>query len=383
MNRPAKQRRPGALNFIENARFMRGPALMLMLLAVAIGGGRAGAQSLNVFTISGVAVDEVAESAEAARKKALINGERRAFERLFKRLTMRADHGRAGDIVAGDIAALVQDIQVADEKNSQIRYLAKLTFRFKPSQVREFLRDMALDFAETRSKPVLVLPVYESAGAVSLWDNSNIWRDAFAALDITDGLVPMRLPRGDLGDIRALGGGDLAIGGDASRLTAIAGNYGASAVIVAHAVLTASRRGIPAIKISAETHGSAERNQTVNTSLRADKGETIKAMLARGAAETIGLIEDQWKLDNLLQFGQSAILAAALPITGLSDWVEAQRRLKKIAQIERVDLILLSRNEARINLFYLGDPHQLKLALAQADLSLLEEEGSWTLGLVK
>jgi hypothetical protein len=51
--------------------------------------------------------------------------------------------------------------------------------------------------------------------------------------------------------------------------------------------------------------------------------------------------------------------------------------------IERVDLIVLSRNEARINLFYLGDPNQLKLALAQADLSLVEEEGSWTLSLIK
>ena len=51
--------------------------------------------------------------------------------------------------------------------------------------------------------------------------------------------------------------------------------------------------------------------------------------------------------------------------------------------IERVDLILLSRNEARINLFYLGDPDQLKLALAQADLSLVEEEGSWSLALTK
>jgi hypothetical protein len=117
--------------------------------------------------------------------------------------------------------------------------------------------------------------------------------------------------------------------------------------------------------------------------VRAGKGETIKSMLARGASEAIGLIEDRWKLDNLLQFEQSAVLAAALPITGLSDWVEAQRRLKKVAVIERVDLILLSRNEARINLFYLGDPHQLKLALSQADLKLREEEGSWSLGLVK
>jgi hypothetical protein len=372
-----------ACNFTGNVRFLGVWAAAPILLALALGSGQAAAQSLSVFTISGVAVDEVAESAEAARKKALANGERKAFERLFKRLTLRADHARAGEAAAEDISALVQDIQVADQKNSQIRYLAKLTFRFKPTAVREFLRDLAVDFAETRSKPVLVLPVYEAAGAVSLWDDSNIWRDAFATTEIADGLVPMRLPRGDLSDIRALGSGELAVRGDAPRISSIAKNYGVSAVIVAHARLTATRRGVPAIRISAETHGSAERHQSINTSVEAGQGETVKAMLARGAAEAVGLIEDQWKLDNLLQFGQSAVLATALPITGLSDWVEAQRRLIKVAVIERVDLILLSRNEARINLFYLGDPNQLKLALAQADLSLVEEEGSWTLSLIK
>lgn len=378
-----RRSRLSALNTRGNIAFSWVAAILWLLPTWAAGGGPAAAQSFDVFTVSGVPVDEVAESAAVARKKALANGERRAFERLFKRLTVRADHGRIGDAGAEEISALVQDIQVADEKNSQIRYLAKLTFRFKPAQVRDFLRDLPVEFAETRSKPVLVLPVYETGGAVALWDDSNIWRDAFAAAEFADGLVPMQLPRGDLGDIRALGGGELAIRGDAPRITSIAKNYGVSVVIVAHAVLTATNRGTPAINIVAETHGSAERQQTLAFTVRAGKGETIKSMLARGASEAIGLIEDRWKLDNLLQFEQSAVLAAALPITGLSDWVEAQRRLKKIAVIERVDLILLSRNEARINLFYLGDPHQLKLALSQADLKLREEEGSWTLGLVK
>ena len=73
--------------------------------------------------------------------------------------------------------------------------------------------------------------------------------------------------------------------GDAPRISSIAKNYGVSAVIVAHARLTATRRGVPAIRISAETHGSAERHQSINTSVEAGQGETVKAMLARGAAE--------------------------------------------------------------------------------------------------
>jgi len=40
--------------------------------------------------------------------------------------------------------------------------------------------------------------------------------------------------------------------------------------------------------------------------------------------------------------------------------------------------VLLSRGEARFNVFYLGDAAQLKLALAQQDMALTEGEGNWT-----
>ena len=50
-----------------------------------------------------------------------------------------------------------------------------------------------------------------------------------------------------------------------------------------------------------------------------------------------------------------------------------------MAIIERIELVLISRNEALINIFYLGVDEQLSLALAQADMRLEQEEGSWTL----
>ncbi|NQV57378.1 MAG: DUF2066 domain-containing protein [Rhodospirillales bacterium] len=339
------------------------------------------AQTVDVFYVTGVHVDMVAESAAAARKKALADGERQAFARLFKRLTIRQDKRLSAGLTGPEIAALIRDFQVANEKNSSIRYLADLTYKFKPNEVRELLRDLSVEFAETRSKPILLLPVYEAAGAIALWEEANPWRKALTQIDLTDGLVPMILPRGDLKDLRAIGGGGLAIRGDTQRLAAIATNYDVSTVLVAHAAFTTTNQGVSGLKITATEYGPSERNQTLATMILAGKDETIAAMLARAAADIAGMIEDQWKKDNLIQFEQGAVIAAALPINGLSDWVEAQRRLQKVAIVERVDLVLLSRNEARINVYYLGDPQQLKLALEQVDLKLKEEEGAWSLGL--
>ena len=110
-----------------------------------------------------------------------------------------------------------------------------------------------------------------------------------------------------------------------------------------------------------------------------EPGETVGGMLKRVAIAIRNKIEDTWKEENLIKFEQGSVLAASVPILSLTDWVQARRRLADVAIIERIELVLISRNEALINIFYLGGDEQLSLALAQVDMRLEQEEGSWTL----
>ena len=352
-----------------------------LILAVAPAGSTAIAQ--DVFEVSGVAVDVTAETAAAARARALAAGEQRAFDILLDRLTLRSDIDRLPVLGAADRAELVQDLSVANEKTSAVRYLAELTFRFKPREVRRLLRDLAIDFAETPSKPVLVLPVYRAAGVVVLWDDPNPWRDAWSGIGgpgASTGLVPMELPAGGLADIAAIGA-EQAAAGDRARLEALSGRHGTSDVIVALAELSAAPGGAPLISVTVKRYGESVSEHAIITGVTGRPGETVEAVLRRAAAQVADEIEDQWKADNLLQFERSEIVAVVLPITSLGDWVKARSRLGRVAVIDRVDLVLLSRDEARLNIQYLGDIDQLALALAQADLSLREEEGNWILEL--
>ncbi|MCH8835833.1 MAG: DUF2066 domain-containing protein, partial [Proteobacteria bacterium] len=176
-----------------------------VLVAAGAGADAARAQAIDVFEVMGVDVDVTAETAAAARGEALVDGERRAFRRLLERLTLLADRDRLPEFSRDEITAYVKDFSIAEEKASAVRYLATLNFRFKAEDVRRLLIDYALPFAETASKPLLVLPVYQAAGALLLWDDPNPWRDAWAARPTVDGLVPLMLPLGDLSDIAAIG----------------------------------------------------------------------------------------------------------------------------------------------------------------------------------
>ena len=339
--------------------------------------GKSNEQPKDVFEMRNVVVDVTGETAAAARGKALADGQARAYRMLLGRLTLRADRGRLPDLGGGEIAALVKDFEIAREKISAVRYIAWLNVRFKAEDMRRLLIDYDLPFAETLSKPVLVLPVYQVAGARLLFDDPNPWRAAWAACSTTDGLVPLVMPMGDLQDMLAIGA-EQALGGDGQRLAAVAARYRARDTLVAHASQRVSERsGLPELEVFATRYGTEQQEQTIVSTYSAGAGENIEALLLRAATDITRRVANNWKRDNLLQFGQSSVLAVAVPIAGLGGWLNMRGRLSGVAVIKRVDLVLLSLKEVRVNLHYIGELEQLSLALAQADLVLKEEETNW------
>jgi len=345
--------------------------------------------SQDVFSVANIYVDVTDKTASSARKKALAIGERKAFDMLLKRLTLRIDYHRLPDLDAEKISTFIQDFGVTEEKNSEIRYLANLTYRFKPNVIRDLLRDSEVQFAETISKPILVLPVYQLAGAAYLWDNPNPWRDSwlskFGILKSKKkgqmvGLVPMLFGNGDLNDIATISA-ELAVKGDIKSLAAIARKYDVAKTLVAIAILKITARGTPVIEIQISRYdeNSGKRLFTIQTKAR--EKEDVNALLKRATMEVINRVEELWKVDNLLKFERVGVIAVTLPIDNLIEWVEAKRRLMKIAVIENIELVIFSRKEVRFNVHFIGDAEQLQLALAQLDMDLNEKESGWILGL--
>lgn len=335
--------------------------------------------SEEVFEVRNVAVDVTDESATQARSKALQEGSRLAFQRLLQRLTLLRDRDRLPRLDQQEIASLVRDFAVSDEKTASKRYLAKLSYRFRRQEVRNLLKDFNLQFAETKSKPVLILPVYQAGGAIALWVDPNPWRVAWNRSAEFDGLVPLLRPAGDLADVGAIGP-EQAVEGDRERLQAIADRYQTSDVIVAYAQLrldaaVARQR----LEVLVTRYGSDPEPQTQNLQFRQSETESVEQLLDRAVLEVGEHIENQWKEDNLLKLNRPNIAAVAVPITGLKDWLRVRDRLKGVALVRQAELVLLSLDEARVNLHYVGDPEQLRVSLGQADLTMVKEDGEWVI----
>jgi hypothetical protein len=375
-------------NISERSTFaMAGPGACRMrrlrgLVAAAllvVAGREAPAQDQDVFTVANVAVDVTADTATQARSLALAGAHEAAFSQLIGRLVPTARRAEVPPLAGGQLESFVRDFEIAGEKTSPVRYIASLTFRFKPESVRQFLRRANIPFAETQSKPMLVLPVYRLAGAYLLWDDPNPWREAWHGAVSDGGLVPIVVPPGDLADIGEISA-EQAVRGRPDRLRAIAGRYGAADVALAlatPAIETAA--GARGLQVTTTRFGLGGSERTTVRNFAASGDQTLEDLIAAAARSTADQIQEEWKQENLLRPDAEAELLAVVPVSDIADLVDMERRLAGIGVIRRVVVVSLTRSEARLRLRYVGDRDRLALALAQKDLSLAGEDDRWTL----
>jgi hypothetical protein len=353
-----------------------------LFLALVLGmaeSSPARAQTPQVFTVRNVAVDQTAATAAEAREAALAEGQRNGFRHLLERLTPRAQHARLPRATAAQIADLIENFEVQSERASAVRYIATYTFRFNPDGIRAVLRRANVPFSETYARPLVVLPVYHENDVAVLWDEPNPWLAAWRALPPGDGLQPLMVPLGDLSDIGMISA-DQAQRGDAERVAAIAAKYGAGGAVLVEAVVERSGAERVVAQV-ATTRFDGSGDQTLVESYTAAAGEEPDALLARAAARTASAIEEQWKSDVALQFGQEANLVTEVVFASLADWVAMRDRLAETAMIRRTEVLNLSRSRAQLELHFIGSESGLRLALAQKDLVLDRDSAGWQLSL--
>jgi len=359
---------------VQKSRVCGGVALILALVALAV--PASALTRAEIFTVS-VPVDATAASATAARDAARLDGQRRAFAALLDRLTLAKDRGRFPAASDTTLNQVTIGFEVANERRSTVRYLADYTFHFRPDVVEQLLRDRGVSFTETASKPVVVLPVLETGGKPLLWDDPNPWREAWSSAKPPQGLVPMRVPLGEVEDVSAIDGAK-ADAGDDARLQAISANYDHADVLVTRATIRPGGSGVD-VSTTRFIPGSPGGEQSWVASYTANQGESEKDLLGRAIAGTAAQVNDAWKQANMLDYSQSATLTVSVPADDLGDWLAVRQRLAATTAVQSSQLLSLDRHGARVQLRYVGSPDQLRVGLAQNNLNLSGSDPDWVL----
>jgi hypothetical protein len=378
-----------ALAGVVAARRCAGAALLLVVVTTVSAVALAQEQSES-FSAT-VKVDATADTAAAARDLARTDGQRRALGLVIDRLSGSSDNAKLAKLDDKTITDMVESFEVANERMSAVRYLGDYTFHFRPSKVRRLVhlaetapadggtkpapadggsKTAAL---ESGGKPIVVLPVYKDAAKTVLWDEPNTWRDAWGQRSGDTGAVHLTVPLGDASDLATIDAGR-AETGKSDALAAIAQQNGGDEVIVALATPRRQGERLVGLDVSLKRYRSGRLADAQTTSIDANPGESEDVFLRRAADTVAGAVAKKNPHSD-----QQATLAASVPISTLGEWVQVRDRLASVAAVRKVELLSLSRQEAKIQIRYVGSADALKSSLAEVDLGLGGGDPVWRL----
>ncbi|MBB6251810.1 DUF2066 domain-containing protein [Nitrospirillum iridis] len=370
-----------------------GALTMGALTAVMVAGtaraeaGRADTAAEQAFLERGVEVDVTAANANQARDQAILQAQREALTRLFRKLTPAADGHQPPAVSQGELESLVSGFELEQERASSVRYVGRFTVRFRPSAVRQLLQQNGVRYAEMIGKPALVLPLDATGGEPSLWTDGP-WRQAWAQMGTVDGLVPVTLAppeQADQNDLPAKAALTPDPGTLGAVLARIAARHGAGQVVLARLEGDATKgyQLTLSIFIPGEGLSSPETVPQAAFVARALPAPADAPAPVPGAAvppPALGLavatvvdrVEEGWKRRVVVDAHLSGQVAVRVPVTDLVTLVEVRRRLAGVPMVIQVDTTALKTTEALLTLTVLGDVAHLKTALAQRDLILSE-----------
>ena len=301
-----------------------------------------------------------------------------AYRRLIQRLLPAEAVPGLMNLSQSDVIDLVQEFSVANERSSAVRYLADMTIKFNPTAVRALMSRQQVSFAEIPSRPLVVVPVtrLDSTVPATLWGDPDPWLAGWATAAVLDGLVPLRIPLGDIGDISALSV-EQAFDKDTEALRRFAAMHGADGVVVAIAEASFESPGGVQVSLS-EIRNNGARFETTLGPFGAE-ALNPEAGLDAAAAAAVREVEEAWKRRTMLQVGVGGEITAIADVTKLDDWLRLKAKLRNVPVVSKVELQAMTRNRVQLGISHAGTPDQLRAALSIQAIELSEVDGLWVL----
>jgi hypothetical protein len=262
--------------------------LILAALALAGAGGALWAQldgaergippvdSASTFEVTGIEVDVVAGSAQAAR----LEGWRRAMAQGWKMLWARTNNrpvSEAPAIAESVLSGIVSGVIIEEEQIGPTRYIARLGVLFDRARTGQMLGVPGL---VRRSAAMLVIPVMVTGGTAYSMEFRNQWQDAWANFRTANSPIDYVRSAGTGADpllLNAMQTGRRSRG----MWRVLLDQYGAADILVPEVQLRRLWPGGPAVATFTAIHGP-DREVLGRFSLRAPDGAAIPRMLAEG-----------------------------------------------------------------------------------------------------
>jgi hypothetical protein len=347
-----------------------------MLLSAA-GAYAAGPVETSPYAVQGVAVDETGASAAAAKDKAIIDAQMKAFPMLGARLGNAAVAAELAKLDQNQVIPLLKSLSIEQEEISPGRYQAKFTVRFLPEKVMPILQAAGVQLPAEQGPPLMVVPVWQDESGAAYLFEDNPWRAAWLGLNAQQAQIPLIVPIGDNQDSETLTAQD-AIKGDPVKLEALRRRYDVKTILVA--VAQPAQGG----GIHAHVVGNSPLGKIVIDKVYKSDTATVHDSTILAAQRFHQLMEEKFRSDQAKLATRNAsnsfqAVAVNIPFAGPSEWNGLRARILSAPGVVGIDITSLGGQGAAANLRYSGALDELQQSFQAAGLQFSHAGSSWVI----
>ncbi len=287
-----------------------------------------------VYKIDDVIIDKTAKDVATARQQGINSAQIEAFNILLSRILI--DSGQKQNLLVLsplEINGLIADYEVISEKSSTTRYIANVSFRFRPDSVRKLLRENGIDYVEAVKDRTLILPVLALGEQDVLFTDDNLWLKNWQNTPRKFSFISPVLPIGDIDDV-----GTIALNDGKINLSIETYNY---------FVDRYKTQDILLVKLY-------QQDEQTNTSkidiFRIDRSDASLVLLDelnfplssksynQLIVETLNYLESKWKQDHVVSVQTIKNIIFVIRFDGQNIWYDVQDKLRKIQFIENFNI---------------------------------------------
>lgn len=343
---------------------------IVVFLCLVTGTSGAAIAASTPFTVDNIVTSADGKSATDARQKAQQDAELRAFYTLMKRITPAYLHDNL-DAVAftpADVSALVQGMDISDERVTSRYYQATYSVTFSQPLVQRFMRDKDIPYQDGSSKPLLILPVlYEKHRAI-LWDEDNSWLSAWNKQVTEPGFLRIIVPESDsaanirIEDVLA---SDEALS-EIPEIRGLMQRYQADSVILTEASYTYNEDRKNYFLQVFLTDSSTKRRLTFHSK----QGQEIADFLLATTESIKEQIEATWRAKTFMSARNEKELRIVHPITSMQRWRDTVDTLRSLPQLDEVAIYQLTSREVWLDVSFKAPYEDVISALKSKGLNI-------------
>ncbi|MEO7567853.1 MAG: DUF2066 domain-containing protein [Aestuariivirga sp.] len=357
--------------------FRRTLTSLVMLLLAGAAAFAAGPVETNPYAVQGVAVDETGTSAAAAKDKAIIDAQMKAFPQLGERLGSAEVAAEMAKFDQKQVIPLLKSLSIEEEEISPGRYQAKFTIRFIPERVKPILQSLGVQLPAEQGPALMVVPVWQDETGAAFLFEDNPWRAAWMGLDAQQAQIPLIVPLGDPQDAETLTAQD-AINGNAVKLEALRRRYDVKTILVAIA------QPAPGGGIHAHVVGNSPLGKIVIDKIYKSDTATVHDSTILAAQRFHQLMEEKFRSDQAKIAAKSAssgfqAVAVNIPFGGPSEWNGLRARILSAPGVVGIDVTSLGGQGAAANLRYSGPLDELQQSFQSAGLQFSHSGANWVI----